>query len=195
MQDPKSAFDLRKFPPNQRDRFVKSSCREEPDCRMSRHAQAEDIEALWAYVLTGGGDTKAGGRLVFSVRPAGKEKTRNGIGQAHGQVFRLSVLAPMRLKEDAGAQAILSAIPRGLIGHLDTAAYTVMKKSRRGDQGVGVPRKGIFLTTKVRDNNLKADDFARSVDNSLKLLGLSSVDSVLIHWPNSNVPAAKHRCA
>ena len=52
-------------------------------------------------------------------------------------------------------------------------------------------REDIFLTTKVRDNNLKADDFARSLDSSLKLLGLPQVDLLLIHWPNANVPAAE----
>jgi diketogulonate reductase-like aldo/keto reductase len=55
----------------------------------------------------------------------------------------------------------------------------------------GVPRQDIFLTTKVRDNNLKADDFARSLDASLKLLDLPAVDLLLIHWPNPNVPMAE----
>ena len=52
-------------------------------------------------------------------------------------------------------------------------------------------REDIFLTTKVRDNNLKADDFARSLDNSLKLLDLPAVDLLLIHWPNPQVPMAE----
>jgi len=111
--------------------------------------------------------------------------------EAHGAGIPIVGFGTMRLKEDAGAQAILSAIRVGY-RHLDTAAYYGNEKEvGEAIKASGVPRKEIFLTTKVRDNNLKADDFARSVDNSLKLLGLPAVDLLLIHWPNSNVPTAE----
>ena len=55
----------------------------------------------------------------------------------------------------------------------------------------GVKREDIFLTTQVRDDKLKADDFARSVDASLKALDLPFVDLLLIHWPNPHVPMAE----
>jgi mono/diheme cytochrome c family protein len=55
MQDPESAFDLRKFPPNQHDRFVNSVARGKNQMPpWGDMLKAEDIEALWAYVLTGG---------------------------------------------------------------------------------------------------------------------------------------------
>ena len=111
--------------------------------------------------------------------------------EAHGARIPIVGFGTMRLKEDAGVQAILSAIRAGY-RHLDTAAYYGNEKEV-GDaiKASGAPREQIFLTTKVRDNNLKADDFARSLDNSLKLLDLPSVDLLLIHWPNPNVPAAE----
>jgi 2,5-diketo-D-gluconate reductase B len=108
--------------------------------------------------------------------------------EAHGARIPIVGFGSMRLKEDAGAKAIESAIRLGY-RHVDTAAFY----GNEGEVGqaikaAGVPRGDIFLTTKVRDNNLKADDFARSLDNSLKLLGVPAVDLLLIHWPNPSVP-------
>ena len=111
--------------------------------------------------------------------------------EAHGVRIPIVGFGSMRLKEDAGREAILSAIRLGY-RHIDTAAFYGNEKEV-GDaiKASGVPRNEIFLTTKVRDNNLKADDFARSVDNSLKLLDVPQVDLLLIHWPNPQVPMAE----
>jgi 2,5-diketo-D-gluconate reductase B len=113
------------------------------------------------------------------------------IVEAHGARIPIVGFGSMRLKEDAGREAILSAIRNGY-RHIDTAAFYGNEKEV-GDaiKASGVKREDIFLTTKVRDNNLKADDFARSLDNSLKLLGLPQVDLLLIHWPNPQVPHAE----
>jgi len=111
--------------------------------------------------------------------------------EAQGARIPIVGFGTMRLKEDAGTQAILSAIKTGY-RHLDTAAfYGNEREVGEAMRASGVAREDFFLTTKVRDNNLKADDFARSVDNSLKLLDLPSVDLLLIHWPNANVPMAE----
>jgi diketogulonate reductase-like aldo/keto reductase len=111
--------------------------------------------------------------------------------EAHGARIPIVGFGTMRLKDDAGAQAILSAIRAGY-RHLDTAAYYGNEREvGEAMRASGVRREDIFLTTKVRDNNLKADDFARSLDNSLKLLDVPQVDLLLIHWPNPNVPMAE----
>src|SRR5436190_446695 len=111
--------------------------------------------------------------------------------EAHGARVPIVGFGSMRLKEDAGREAILSAIRQGY-RHIDTAAFYGNEKEV-GDaiKASGVPREEIFLTTKVRDNNLKTDDFARSLDNSLKLLDLPAVDLLLIHWPNPQEPMAE----
>ena len=55
MQDPEAAFDLRKFPHNQHDRFVNSVTRGKNQMPpWGDMLKADEIEALWAYVLTGG---------------------------------------------------------------------------------------------------------------------------------------------
>jgi 2,5-diketo-D-gluconate reductase B len=108
--------------------------------------------------------------------------------EAHGAHIPIVGFGTMRLKEETGAQAIESAIRAGY-RHLDTAAfYGNEREVGQAMRASGVRREDIFLTTKVRDNNLKADDFARSLDNSLKLLDVPAVDLLLIHWPNPNVP-------
>jgi len=55
MQDPESAFDLRKFPRDQHERFVNSVTRGKNQMPpWGDMLRPDDIEALWAYVLTGG---------------------------------------------------------------------------------------------------------------------------------------------
>jgi mono/diheme cytochrome c family protein len=54
MQDPESAFDLRKFPRNQHDRFINSVTRGKNQMPpWGDMLKAEEVEALWAYVTTG----------------------------------------------------------------------------------------------------------------------------------------------
>ena len=54
MQDPESAFDLRKFPRNQHDRFISSVARGKNQMPpWGDMLKADEIEALWAYVMTG----------------------------------------------------------------------------------------------------------------------------------------------
>jgi len=73
--------------------------------------------------------------------------------------------------------------------HLDTAwKYGTERGVAQGMRASGVPRSEIFLTTKVSHEFLRADDFARSVDESLKNLGVDFVDLLLVHWPNPQIP-------
>lgn len=54
MQDPESAFDLRKFPSGEHDRFVRSVTNGKNQMPpWGDLLKSEDIEALWAYVTTG----------------------------------------------------------------------------------------------------------------------------------------------
>ena len=54
MQDPESAFDLRKFPRNQHDRFINSVTRGKNQMPpWGDMLEPNQIEALWAYVVAG----------------------------------------------------------------------------------------------------------------------------------------------
>ena len=76
--------------------------------------------------------------------------------------------------------------------HIDTAwKYGTERGVGEGMRASGVPRRDIFLTTKVSHEYLRADDFARSVEQSLKTLGVDFVDLLLVHWPNPEIPLSE----
>jgi len=77
--------------------------------------------------------------------------------------------------------------------HIDTAwKYGTEKGVGEGMRLSGVPRKEIFLTTKVSHEYLRAADFARSVDESLERLQVDYVDLLLVHWPSTDgIPLAE----
>lgn len=67
---------------------------------------------------------------------------------------------------------------------IDTAwKYGTEKGVGEGIQASGVPRGEIFLVTKVSHEYLKAEPFARSVEESLARLQTDYVDLLLVHWP------------
>ena len=76
--------------------------------------------------------------------------------------------------------------------HIDTARkYGTEPAVGEAMRASGVPRRDIFLTTKVSHENLRAADFARSVDESLAALKVDYVDMLLVHWPNPAIALAE----
>jgi diketogulonate reductase-like aldo/keto reductase len=76
--------------------------------------------------------------------------------------------------------------------HIDTAwKYGTERAVGEAMRASGVPRGDIFLTTKVSHEYLRADAFARSVDESLAALKVDTVDLLLVHWPNPEIPLAE----
>ena len=92
---------------------------------------------------------------------------------------------------DCGA-LVANAIKIGY-RHIDTAwKYHTEKGVGEGIRAAGVPRNEIFVTTKVSHEYLRAADFARMVDESLKNLQLDYIDLLLVHWPSpEKVPLAE----
>jgi len=77
--------------------------------------------------------------------------------------------------------------------HIDTAwKYGSEKDVGAGIRAANVPRSEIFLVTKVSHEYLRADAFARSVEESLKNLQVDYVDMLHVHWPSvDKVPLAE----
>lgn len=75
---------------------------------------------------------------------------------------------------------------------IDTAwKYGSERGVGEGMRAARVPRNEIFLTTKVSHEYLRADDFARCLDESLEALEADFVDLLLVHWPNPEIPLAE----
>lgn len=90
------------------------------------------------------------------------------------------------------AEIVATALKSGY-RHIDTAwKYGTEEGVGRGLRLSGLPREDVFLTTKVSHEYLRAEDFARSVDQSLQRLQVDYVDLLLVHWPSvDNVPLAE----
>lgn len=90
------------------------------------------------------------------------------------------------------AEAVATALKLGY-RHIDTAwKYGTEPGVGAGIRASGLPREEIFLTTKVSHEYLRADDFARSVDESLRNLQVDYVDLLHVHWPTvDNIPLAE----
>ena len=92
---------------------------------------------------------------------------------------------------DVRAEHVATALKLGY-RHIDTAwKYGTERAVGEGVRASGVARQDIFLVTKVSHEYLAADDFARSVDESLATLGVDYVDLLLVHWPNLKIPLAE----
>lgn len=73
--------------------------------------------------------------------------------------------------------------------HIDTAqGYGNEQQVGLGLAQSGVDREEVFVTTKVAPDRFAPDDLGASVQESLRKLDLDSVDLVLLHWPNPDVP-------
>jgi 2,5-diketo-D-gluconate reductase B len=108
--------------------------------------------------------------------------------EAHGARIPQIGLGTMTLKEEVCVEAVKTALQLGY-RHLDTAAYYGNEKENgEGLRQSDIKRGEVFICTKVRHNDLKPDDFARVVDQSLANLQLPFVDLLLIHWNNPDIP-------
>jgi diketogulonate reductase-like aldo/keto reductase len=90
--------------------------------------------------------------------------------------------------------------PAELVAHAIASGYRAIDTARKygteervgeGIRASGVARGELFVTTKVTEENAREADFLRSVETSLKALGLDYVDLLLIHWPQPKVPFAE----
>jgi diketogulonate reductase-like aldo/keto reductase len=110
---------------------------------------------------------------------------------ANGAAIPPIGLGTSQLLNEVGVASVKSALQSGY-RFIDTAArYDNEEAVGEGLRASGVPRKDIFLLTKVYWTHLAAADFEQSTEDSLKRLGVDHVDLLLIHWPNPKIPLAE----
>ncbi len=97
-------------------------------------------------------------------------------------------LGTWQLRGEACSGIVAEALRLGYT-HIDTAqGYRNEGEVGEGIEASGVPRDGIFVTTKVMPPNMRAGDLERSVEKSLRKLRVDAIDLLLLHWPNPEVP-------
>ena len=88
-----------------------------------------------------------------------------------------------QVPDDETESAVATALEAGYRS-IDTAAiYGNEEGTGKAITGSGVPRKDIFVTTKLWNGDQGYDATLRAFDTSLQKLGLDYVDLYLIHWP------------
>ena len=99
-------------------------------------------------------------------------------------VYNISEKETRRVVEDAISVGYRS---------IDTAAMYYNEKGV-GDavKASDIPREQLFITTKICDSCYTREETLRSVDHSMKQIGLDYVDLMLIHWPVGNPTVMWH---
>ncbi|TNE96633.1 MAG: 2,5-didehydrogluconate reductase DkgB [Gammaproteobacteria bacterium] len=93
-------------------------------------------------------------------------------------------MGTFRLKGNTAREAVKSALSLGY-RHIDTAQmYDNEAEVGDGITSSGIPRREIFITTKIWYDQLHASDLINSLHGSLDRLKTDHVDLALIHWPS-----------
>lgn len=87
------------------------------------------------------------------------------------------------IKNEDAANCVKMALETGY-RHIDTAqAYKNEEGVGKGIKESGIPREKIFITSKVQAEIKNYKDAKKSIDESLKRLGVDYIDLMLIHCP------------
>jgi diketogulonate reductase-like aldo/keto reductase len=114
---------------------------------------------------------------------------------ANGAAIPALGLGTWTLRDQPCAELVAAALRLGY-RHVDTAAmYDNEEAVGQGIRAGGVKRDDFFLTTKVWFTKIAPGDLERSVEASLKRLGVDHVDLVLIHWPSPSIPLERSMSA
>jgi diketogulonate reductase-like aldo/keto reductase len=96
------------------------------------------------------------------------------------------------LNDAKDIEAIQKALELGYT-HIDTAEGYAEGHCEElvGEAIKGFDRSKLIIATKVTKTNLKPDDLRRSLDNSMKRLGVDYVDLYMIHSPSTEIPLSE----
>jgi len=100
-------------------------------------------------------------------------------------------LGVWQIAKDVCAELVARSLHIGY-RHVDTAAmYRNEAEVGEGIRHSGVPRREIFVTTKVWKDDIAEGRLEQAVEEGLERLGLDHIDLLLIHWPNPAFPLAE----
>lgn len=89
-----------------------------------------------------------------------------------------------KITDDAEAETAITAAVQNGYRLFDTAsAYKNEEFVGHALAKCGIPRKDLFVTTKIWNNAQRLGDVEASLQRSLDRLGLDYIDLYLIHWP------------
>lgn len=93
-------------------------------------------------------------------------------------------LGVFQIKSDAKTESVVrTAIECGYRG-IDTASiYGNERGVGAAVRNGGVPREELFVTTKIWNDAMRADQVEAAFEESMRLLGLDYLDLCLLHWP------------
>jgi diketogulonate reductase-like aldo/keto reductase len=92
-------------------------------------------------------------------------------------------------QDDKALTALRQALEMGYT-HIDTAEMYANGHTEEliGKALQGFDRSQVFITTKVKPPNLSISNVLRSLDGSLRRLGVNTIDLYMIHWPSDGTP-------
>ena len=88
-----------------------------------------------------------------------------------------------KVPDDEAERVVCDALEVGY-RHVDTAQmYGNEAGVGRAIAVCGLPRRDLFITSKLNNPNHRRDDALRSFDATMEALGLDVLDLFLVHWP------------
>ena len=101
----------------------------------------------------------------------------------NGVVIPQLALGTWLIDDEKVTDAVKSALQMGY-RHIDTAqAYGNERGVGEGVRQSGIPRDEIFITSKVAAEHKSYESAAKSIDDTLKLMGMDYLDMMIIHSP------------
>nr|WP_248629557.1 aldo/keto reductase [Enterococcus cecorum] len=101
----------------------------------------------------------------------------------NGVVIPQLALGTWLIDDEKVTDAVKSALQMGY-RHIDTAqAYGNERGVGEGVRQSGIPRDEIFITSKVAAEHKSYESAAKSIDDTLKLMGMDCLDMMIIHSP------------